>query len=151
MRRRNRNILAKILLCGCTQHQYYLISSKLYLFPIPVYDSHNCFKSCTIFNNVFKFLFICLFYFLAALGLHCCVKAFSSCNEQGPLSSCSPWISHCGGFSCCRAQALGTWALVFMAPEKAMAPHSRTLAWKSPWTEEPGRLQFMGARRVRHD
>ena len=28
--------------------------------------------------------------------------------------------------------------------EKAMAPHSSTLAWKIPWTEEPGRLHFMG-------
>ena len=35
--------------------------------------------------------------------------------------------------------------------EKAMAPHSSTLAWKIPWTEEPGRLRFMGSRRVRHD
>ena len=35
--------------------------------------------------------------------------------------------------------------------EKAMAPHSSTLAWKIPWTEEPGRLQFMGSRRIRHD
>ena len=35
--------------------------------------------------------------------------------------------------------------------EKAMAPHSRTLAWKIPWTEEPGRLPSMGSRRVRHD
>ena len=35
--------------------------------------------------------------------------------------------------------------------EKAMAPHSSTLAWKSPWTEEPGRLQTMGSLRVRHD
>ena len=34
---------------------------------------------------------------------------------------------------------------------KAMAPHSSTLAWKIPWTEEPGRLQSMGSRRVRHD
>ena len=32
--------------------------------------------------------------------------------------------------------------------EKAMAPHSSTLAWKIPWTEEPGRLQSMGSRRV---
>ena len=32
-----------------------------------------------------------------------------------------------------------------------MAPHSRTLAWKIPWTEEPGRLQSMGLLRVRHD
>ena len=30
-------------------------------------------------------------------------------------------------------------------PEKVMAPHSSTLAWKIPWTEEPGRLQLMGS------
>ena len=35
-------------------------------------------------------------------------------------------------------------------PEKAMVPHSSTLAWKIPWTEEPGRLQSMGSLRVRH-
>ena len=32
-----------------------------------------------------------------------------------------------------------------------MATHSSTLAWKIPWTEEPGRLQSVGSRRVRHD
>ena len=32
--------------------------------------------------------------------------------------------------------------------EKATAPHSSTLAWKIPWTEEPGRLQSMGSLRV---
>ena len=32
-----------------------------------------------------------------------------------------------------------------------MAPHSSTLAWKIPWTEEPGSLQSMGSRRVGHD
>ena len=35
--------------------------------------------------------------------------------------------------------------------EKATAPHSSTLAWKIPWTEEPGRLQSMGSLRVRHN
>ena len=35
--------------------------------------------------------------------------------------------------------------------EKAMAIHSSTLAWKIPWTEEPGRLQSMGSRRVGQD
>ena len=35
--------------------------------------------------------------------------------------------------------------------EKAMAPHSSTLAWKIPWTEEPGRLQSMRSLRVGHD
>ena len=34
--------------------------------------------------------------------------------------------------------------------EKAMTPHSSTLAWTIPWTEEPGRLQSMGSRRVGH-
>ena len=35
--------------------------------------------------------------------------------------------------------------------EKDMATHSSTLAWKIPWTEEPGRLQSMGLQRVRHN
>ena len=35
--------------------------------------------------------------------------------------------------------------------EKAMAPHSSTLAWKIPWTEEPGGLQSVGSRRVGQD
>ena len=34
---------------------------------------------------------------------------------------------------------------------KEMATHSSTLAWKISWMEEPGRLQFMGLQRVRHD
>ena len=49
------------------------------------------------------------------------------------------------------------WAIVLFAspyvlfPEKAMAPHSSTLAWKIPWMEEPGGLQSMGSLRVGHD
>ena len=35
--------------------------------------------------------------------------------------------------------------------EKAMATHSSTLAWKIPWTEEAGRLEFMGSQRVGQD
>ena len=35
--------------------------------------------------------------------------------------------------------------------EKAVTTHSSTLAWKIPWIEEAGRLQFMGSIRVRHD
>ena len=49
------------------------------------------------------YLFIYLF--LAALGLHCCTRAFSSCSEQGLLSSCYAWVSPCASFSC------GAWAL----------------------------------------
>ena len=36
-------------------------------------------------------------------------------------------------------------------PEKEMATHSSILAWRIPWTEEPGRLQSMGSQRVGHD
>ena len=36
------------------------------------------------------------------------------------------------------------------ASEKAMAPHSSTLAWKIPWTQEPGGLQSLGLHRVGH-
>ena len=35
--------------------------------------------------------------------------------------------------------------------EKEMAIHSRTIAWRIPWTEEIGRLQSMGSQKVRHD
>ena len=46
-----------------------------------------------------------------------------------------------------RVQALG-WE---DPPEKQMAIHCSTIAWKIPWTEEPGRLQSMGSQRVGHD
>ena len=57
-------------------------------------------------------------------------------------------------------QVMGTWQESLCArkdqckdenSEKAMAPHSSTLAWKIPWTEEPGRLQSMGSLRVGHN
>ena len=44
-----------------------------------------------------------------------------------------------------------TFTFHFHALEKAMAPHSSTLAWKIPWMDKPGRLQSMGSLRVRHD
>jgi len=40
---------------------------------------------------------------------------------------------------------------LWLNSEKAMAPHSSTLAWKIPWMEEPGRLQSMGLLRVGQD
>ena len=41
--------------------------------------------------------------------------------------------------------------LICTLSEKAMAPHSSTLTWKTPWMEEPARLQSMGSPRVGHD
>ena len=46
-----------------------------------------------------------------------------------------------------RIQSLGQEDLL----EKEIATHSSTLAWKIPWTEEPGGLQSMGSQRVGHD
>ena len=43
------------------------------------------------------------------------------------------------------------WRQLGITSEKAMAPHSSTLAWKIPWTGEPGRLLSMGSHRVEHD
>ena len=40
---------------------------------------------------------------------------------------------------------------IYIKMEKAMAPHSSTLAWKIPWTEEPGRLQSVGSLGVGHN
>jgi len=54
----------------------------------------------------------------------------------------------------CAPEAITTLLIGYTSiqnPEKAMAPHSSTLAWKIPWTEEPGRLQYMGSLRVGHD
>ena len=36
-------------------------------------------------------------------------------------------------------------------PEEGMAPYSSIPAWRIPWTEEPGRVQFMGSHRLGHD
>ena len=51
-----------------------------------------------------------------------------------------------------REQETQDWSPGWKDPlEKEMATHSSILAWKIPWTEEPGRLQSMGSHRLRHD
>ena len=53
-----------------------------------------------------------------------------------------------GKASACNARYLGLIPGSGTSPEKEMATHSGTLAWKIPWTEKPGRLQSMGSQRV---
>ena len=62
-------------------------------------------------------------------------------------------LCHLGQVSNCIVSILLPlkWGEMCLTPEKAMAPHSSTLAWKIPWMEEPGRLQSMGSQRVGHD
>ena len=59
-----------------------------------------------------------------------------------------------GKESACSAGDIGDLGLIPGSKdplEKAMATYSSILAWRIPWTEEPGRLQSMGSQRVRHD
>ena len=56
--------------------------------------------------------------------------------------TCAIYLTVQFNYACVR---LSGWLM-----EKAMATHSSTLAWKIPWTEEPGRVQSMGSLRVRH-
>ena len=84
--------------------------------------------------------FILSLYLHIVLSILCCSCSPSQIYKQ----FLSFWIMHfylpCI-FAVCDTQG----------PEKTMTPHSSTLAWKIPWTEEPGRLQSMGSRRVGHN
>ena len=68
----------------------------------------------------------------------CLLLAYSSNWESQDYFSCPSPVDH-------------IWRGAHRMPEKAMALHSSTLAWKIPWMEEPGGLQSMGSLRVGHD
>ena len=59
-----------------------------------------------VFQSYSSSFFIILFLF-GHTGYSLLQGVFSSCSEQGLLSGCGAQVSHCGGFSCCRAWALG--------------------------------------------
>ena len=59
------------------------------------------------------------------------------------------WLYYSTNFRNFIAFIEGTYSVIVL--EKATAPHSSTLAWKIPWTEEPGGPQSMGSLRVGHD
>ena len=61
-------------------------------------------------------MYVCIYLFMAVLGLRCCARVFFSCGEQG-LLCCGVRASHCHGFSCCGARALGVQASVVVACE----------------------------------
>ena len=74
----------------------------------------------------------------------------SHLREQGQLhrkiyvKPCRTWLNKWGRF-------YSLWWGISSFNIWALAPHSSTLAWKIPWTEEPGRLQSTGSLRVGHD
>ena len=77
----------------------------------------------------------------------CHLDVWLCCPPQGT------WLTRSTG--CAHAMSWSHQKLLPLARpdhlEKEMATHSSTLAWKIPWTEEPGGLQSMGSRRVGHD
>jgi len=80
-----------------------------------------------------------------------------SCLTLSDPMDCSPPGSSIHGILQARVLEWGAIALsTVITPcpihlEKGMATHSSTLAWRIPWTEEPGGLQSMGSQRVGHD
>ena len=56
-----------------------------------------------------------------------------------------------GKESLCNAADLGSISRLERSPGEGKATHSNILAWRIPWTEDPGGLQSMGSQRVRHD
>ena len=76
-----------------------------------------------LFFLILKISFIC--FFLAPLGLCCCVRVFSSCGEQGLPSSCGVPASHCGGFSCCGARPQWLWPMGLVAPQHVECSQTR--------------------------
>ena len=95
--------------------------------------TYCCSLSCLcifVKNQLFMYVCVCVCVCLSSLAI-----LFSlSIPFFMPVPHC---IDYCG--------------FLINFPKKAMAPHSSTLAWKIPWTEEPGRLQSMGSLRVGHD
>ena len=91
------------------------------------------------------------------------ITALFSGSKKGLFLMCASVLSLKGGVRChsvCCLYQVCPWliGIVWITPfildrirEKAMAPHSSTLAWKIPWMEESGRLQSMGSLGVRHD
>ena len=73
-----------------------------------------------------------------------------SCLEN-PMDGGASWAAVHGVATSQTRLSDFTLTFHFHTLEKAVAPQSSTLAWKIPWTEEPGRLQSMGLQRVRHD
>ena len=99
------------------------------------------------FNQNKQLAWLLLFLLMSELFLcfrvECAQSIICSCESQLKLSQVvTIFCAH--QKMLCPDEWLICWWLIDL-PEKAMAPHSRTLAWKIPWTEEPGRLQSMGS------
>ena len=109
----------------------------------------NVFKEYLVYAILFIYLFIYLFWPQSLQGLGSPTRDETWAYEVKTLSP-----NHCsssvGQESACNAGDLGLISGLGRSPG-GDATHSSTLAWRIPWTEEPGGLQSMGSQRVRHD
>ena len=97
--------------------------------------------------------------------LHCLSAGMGILTTQSQGRSCLSWLQDepkhpkddflwvllVFALLCSSNYQIKIWGIYMNIMEKAMATHSSTLAWKIPCSEEPGRLQSRGSRRVRHD
>ena len=93
----------------------------------------HCFSMCVC-------VFVCMYFVWILLLLFVCLNTIGNTKTYSFLFT-SMGLKY---FSKLALSNIST-------SEKAMAPHSSTLAWKIPWMEEPGRLQSMGSLRVKQD
>ena len=99
-----------VLVLNCKSSLYILDTSAL-----PDIWFANTFSQSVVIFSYFFFQNKFIYLFLPALGLRCHARAFFSCGEQGATLRCGARASHCSGFSCCGARALGVWASVVAA------------------------------------
>ena len=114
--------------------------------PAPAKRTHHCFKLCLGLERIWPQVSSSVMDQLCPFQVQAPVVSFPHLSN-GDIKVL--WFSLCMCFIAQSCPSLCNPLLC--SPEKAMAPHSSTLAWKIPWMEEPGRLQSMGSLRVRHD
>ena len=116
---------------------------------ICVYAPSICIYVCVYMHTC---MYVCVWTSLVAQMLKSLSTCMCACLEswgRSSLSTCGKYLTPTGSRpGTQRATAVASFCYL---TEKAMAPHSSTLAWKIPWMEEPGRLQSMGLQRVGHD
>ena len=73
--------------------KYYqtLKRNGLLIYAVTWMDLENVLVKSVTHKRIFLFMYVCMYLFMAALGLPCCVRAFSSCSEQGLL-----FVAVCG-------------------------------------------------------
>ena len=105
---------------------------------------------CLLYNKVIQLYIYMLFFFLHLF--HYGLSPDIGCSS---LYYMGYWLGFPGGSdgkeSACNLGDLGSIPGKKDLLEKGMATHSSILAWRIPWTKEPGGLQFMGLQRVGHD